>query len=107
MSTVTKPIILDETGHLLVEGFARQNLLLSQLVSAQAQATPVATLNEIHEIVKSGEAPNVFSYGDQINLNYRNGETDYVLPWDIVAFGNFELGDELIFERLSNQKNEQ
>lgn len=93
MSSVTKPIILDETGHLLVEGFARQNLLLSQLVSAQAQATPVATLNEIHEIVRRGEAPNVFSYGDQINLNYKNGNTDYVLPWDIVAFGNFELED--------------
>lgn len=93
MSDVTKPIMLDETGHLIVEGLARQNLLLSQMVSAQAQATPVATLQEIHEIVRAGEAPNVFTYGDQINLNYKNGNTDYVLPWDIVAFGTFELQD--------------
>lgn len=93
MATVTKPIMLDETGHLLVEGFARQNLLLSQLVSASSQATPVSTLNEIHEIVRAGEAENVFSIGDQIMLNYNDGTNDYVLPWDIVHFGNVILQD--------------
>ena len=93
MSEVTKPIILDETGHLIVEGLARQNLLLSELVDAQSHATPVATLREIHEIVRQGEAPNVFSYGDQIMLNYNDGTNDYVLPWDIVAFGDYELED--------------
>lgn len=93
MATVTKPIMLDETGRLLVEGFARQNLLLSQLVSASSQATPVATLNEIHEIVRAGEAANVFSIGDQIMLNYNDGTNDYVLPWDIVHFGNVMLQD--------------
>lgn len=93
MATVTKPIMLDETGHLLVEGFARQNLLLSQLVSASSQATPVTTLNEIHEIVRAGEAANVFSIGDQIMLNYNDGTNDYVLPWDIVHFGNVILQD--------------
>lgn len=90
MSEVTKPIMLDETGHLIAEGLARQNLLLSELVDAQSHATPVATLNEIHEIVRSGVAPNVFSLGDQIMLNYNDGTNDYVLPWDIVAFGEFE-----------------
>lgn len=93
MSEVTKPIMLDETGKLLVEGMARQNLLLSQLISATTEATPVATLNEIHEIVRRGEAPNVFSIGDQINLNYNDGSSDYVLPWDIVHFGDVELQD--------------
>lgn len=93
MSEVTKPIILDETGHLIVEGLARQNILLSELVDAQSHATPVATLREIHEIVRQGEAPNVFSYGDQIMLNYNDGTNDYVLPWDIVAFGNYKLED--------------
>jgi hypothetical protein len=56
MSEVTKPIMLDETGHLIVEGLARQNLLLSELVDAESHATPVATLNEIHEILNTGEA---------------------------------------------------
>lgn len=93
MSEITKPVMLDETGHLIVEGLARQNILLSQLVSASSEATPVATLNEIHEIVRAGEAANVFSIGDQIMANYNNGTTDYVLPFDIVHFGDVELQD--------------
>lgn len=93
MSAVTKPIILDETGKRLAAGIDRQNLLLTQLISAQSQATPVATLNEIHAIVQAGEAPNVFNIGDQLMLNYNDGETDYVLPWDIVHFGNVYLQD--------------
>ncbi len=74
-------------------GFSRLNLLVSELVNEESHATPVATLNEIHEIVRAGEAANVFSYGDQINLNYNDGTNDYVLPWDIVAFGDYELQD--------------
>lgn len=93
MSAITKPIMLDETGHLIVEGLARQNLLLTQMITSQGQATPVATLNEIHEIVRAGEAANVFSIGDQIMLNYNDGTNEYVLPWDIVHFGNVELQD--------------
>lgn len=93
MSEVTKPIILDETGRLIVEGIARQNLLLTQMIATQGTATPVATLNEIHEIVRAGEAPNVFSIGDQIMLNYNDGTNDYVLPWDIVHFEDVELQD--------------
>ena len=92
MSNITKPVMLDSTGHLIVEGIARQNLLLTQMIQ-QAAATPVATLNEIHEIVRAGEAANVFSYGDQIHLNYNDGTNSYVLPWDIVHFGNFLLQD--------------
>lgn len=76
----------------IVSALERQNLLLSQMVSA-AQATPVATLREIHEIVRAGEAANVFSIGDQIMLNYNDGTNDYVLPWDIVHFADVELQD--------------
>lgn len=83
---------LIHTGHLIVEGFARQNLLLAQMVTP-GSATPEAELNEIHAIVQSGEAPNVFRAGDQLMLNYHEGQTDYVLPWDIVHFGDVELQD--------------
>ena len=93
MSDVTKPLVLDETGKGIIAKLDRQNLLLSQLITASGQATPVATLNEIHEIVKAGEAPNVFAIGDQINVNYNDGTNDYVLPFDIVHFGNVELHD--------------
>ena len=83
---------LIDVGHLLVEGFARQNLLLSQMVPT-SEATPSAELAEIHRIVQAGEASNVFSIGDQLMLNYNDGSQSYVLPWDIVHFGNVELQD--------------
>lgn len=85
--------MLDETGHDIVTVLERQNLLISKLISDEKRATPVETLQEIHRIVQTGEAPTTFSYGDQINLNYNDGTNDYVLPWDIVAFGSFELED--------------
>lgn len=81
-----------DVGHLIVEGIARQNLLLAQMLQT-GEATPAAELNEIHRIVQSGEAPNVFSIGEQLMLNYNDGTNSYVLPWDIVHFGNVELQD--------------
>lgn len=93
MSMITKPPLLDETGHLIVEGIARQNLLLTQLLSAAGEATPIVTLNEIHEIVRSGEADKVFAFGDQIFLNYNDGTNSYVLPFDIVHFADVTLQD--------------
>ena len=92
MSGIIKPIILDETGQLIAEELARQNYLLSELIS-ESEAIPAATLHEIHKIVQSGDAEHIFGIGDQINLNYRDGSTNYVLPWDIVQFGDFELED--------------
>lgn len=93
MSEITKPIMLNETGQLIADGIARQNLLLAELVASSGQATPVSTLNEIASIVRAGNAENVFDIGDQIMLNYNDGSHDYVLPWDIVHFGNVQLGD--------------
>ena len=81
-----------DVGHLMVEGMARQNLLLAQILQT-GESTPAAELAEIHRIVQSGEAPNIFSVGEQLMLNYNDGTSDYVLPWDIVHFGNVELQD--------------
>lgn len=92
MSLITEPIILDKTGKLLVEGIARQNMLLAQMVTP-GEATPSAELAEIHAIVQAGQAPNIFRVGDQLMLNYNDGSSGYVLPWDIVGFGNVELQD--------------
>ena len=92
-TTITKPLLLDETGHLIVEGIARQNLLLAQMVTASTSATSEVELAEIHAIVQSGEAENVFNIGDQLMLNYNDGSTDYVLPWDIVHFDDVTLED--------------
>lgn len=83
---------LIDAGNQIVAGIARQNLLLSQMVPV-SEATPAAELAEIHRIVQAGEAPSVFNIGDQLMLNYNDGEQAYVLPWDIVHFGNVELQD--------------
>lgn len=83
---------LIHTQHLLVEGFARQNLLLAQMVESGSGASE-AELREIHAIVQSGEASSVFRVGDQVLLNYNDGTNDYVLPWDIVDFRDVEIED--------------
>ena len=92
-------MLLDETFgaqmHNLTGVLERQNLLLTRMISAEA-ATPAATLAEIHEIVRTGEAADVFSIGDQIMLNYNDGSQSYVIPWDIVHFGDVELQDSEI-----------
>lgn len=93
MSDITKPVMLDETGHIIAAALEQQNLLISELISNERHATPIETLREIHRIVQAGEAPETFSYGDQINLNYNDGTNDYILPWNVVAFGSFELED--------------
>ena len=92
-SLVTKPLLLDETGKELVGGIERQNLLLTRLISASAEETPIATLNEIREIVARGEAPLVFNVGDQINVKWNDGTSDYILPFDITHFGDVEIQD--------------
>lgn len=51
-------------------------------------------LESIVGIVQSGEAPNVFNIGDQINIPWSDeGTTDYTLPFDIVDFNDVELQD--------------
>ena len=74
-NTFSVDLMTESTGKEIVGALDRQNLLLTRMITAESEATPVATLNEIHEIVMAGEAPNVFHYGDQINVNYNNGFT--------------------------------
>lgn len=83
---------LINAGDRVVGSIDRQNLLLAQMIQV-GEATPAAELTEIHRIVQAGEAPLVFSIGDQLMLNYNDGTNSYVLPWDIVHFGNVELQD--------------
>ena len=92
-NTFSVDLFTESTGKEIVGALDRQNLLLTRMITAADDATPVATLNEIHEIVQAGEAPNVFHYGDQINVNYNNGTTDFVLPFDITHFGDVVLQD--------------
>jgi hypothetical protein len=90
---VDKFLMTEEAGKQIAASIDRQNMLLTRMINAQEGATPVTTLQEIHRIVQAGEAPGVFGIGDQIMLNYNDGAESYVLPWDIVHFGNVELAD--------------
>lgn len=90
---VDKFLMTEEAGRQIASAIDRQNMLLTRIINAQEGATPVTTLQEIHRIVQAGEAQGVFGIGDQIMLNYNDGAQDYVLPWDIVHFGDVELAD--------------
>lgn len=90
---VDKFLMTEEAGRQIASAIDRQNMLLTRMINAQEGATPVTTLQEIHRIVQAGEAQGVFGIGDQIMLNYNDGAQDYVLPWDIVHFGDVELAD--------------
>lgn len=93
MSTITKPVILDETGQAIVEKLHTQNVLL-QAIAGAGQIEPWSSYAEIEAIVRSGNADKVFAYGDQIIVPYTatNG-TVYQMPFDVVHFGNVELAD--------------
>lgn len=93
MPTQATPLNIERKMDELNGVLERQNILLTRMITSQEQADPVATLNEIHEIVRAGEAPNVFSIGDQINVNWSDSSRSYVLPFDIVHFGEVELQD--------------
>ena len=93
MSKVTKPALLDETGQQIVEKLHTQNLLLNVLANSAIEGA--TSLDEIHRIVKSGNASKVFNIGDQIIVPWTDRATNktYQVPLDIVHFANVELQD--------------
>lgn len=86
MSQITSPILLDST-------FAAKldvtNSLLASMVMGHVQKEK--SLTEIRSIVAQGLAPKVFTIGDQINVDWSDGTNSYVVPLDVVHFGNVEL----------------
>lgn len=93
MSKVTKPALLDETGQQIVEKLHTQNLLLNVLANSAIEGA--TSLDEIHRIVKSGNAAKVFNIGDQIIVPWTDKAANktYQVPLDIVHFANVELQD--------------
>lgn len=94
MSAITKPVILDETGKQIVEKLHTQNLLLDILAGATLEHTE--NLDEIANIVRSGEANKIFNIGDQIVVPWTDPVADktWSMPFDIVHFGNVTLEDQ-------------
>jgi len=84
MSLITSPIMLDATGQQIAEALHRQNLLLDVIAKTGIEHTE--NLDEIHEIVRSGKAKDVFTVGDQIIVPWTDVATgrEYSMPFDIV-----------------------
>lgn len=89
---ITKPILLDETGKQLLQAMNRQNAIL-EVMAADKLAELTTNLEEIHRLVREGIAHEVLEIGDQINVPWSDGTTNYVMPFDIVHFGEVELAD--------------
>lgn len=93
MSTVKKPILLDETGKEIVAHMRTQNALLSAIARESIKA--LTSWKDIQAIVRQGLAPEIFHIGDQFIVPWKDVEADktYDVPLDIVHFGNVELKD--------------
>ena len=93
MSTVKKPILLDETGKEIVAHMRTQNALLSAI--ARESISTLTSWKEIQAIVRQGLAKEIFHIGDQFIVPWKDVEADktYDVPLDIVHFGDVELQD--------------
>lgn len=93
MSTVKKPILLDETGKEIVAHMRTQNALLSAI--ARESIGAFTSWKDIQAIVRRGLAPEIFHIGDQFIVPWKDVVADksYDVPLDVVHFGDVELKD--------------
>ena len=93
MSTVKKPILLDETGKEMVSAMHTQNILLGAI--ARESIKNVTSWKDIQTLVKQGLAKEIFRIGDQFIVPWKDVVADktYNVPLDIVHFGDVELQD--------------
>ena len=74
MSKITEPMLLDKTGQQFLGLMEKQNELLTAIASGyNYKPTSIA---DVFAVVQSGNASQVFNYGDQI-----------ILPWTDKATG--------------------
>lgn len=87
-------IFNSEQGDRLLDAVAQQNAIL-RVIASDKMATVTTDFKEIQRIVKTGNASAIFNIGDQINVPWRDvsGNQDYVMPFDIVHFGDVTLKD--------------
>lgn len=94
MSSVTKPMFLDETGKQVLDVMKQQTAYLGAL--ARSSVNTIATnWKDIHAIVQQGLAPTLFNIGDQLICKWKDvvADTTYDVPLDVVHFGNVTLKD--------------
>lgn len=84
MSKITEPMLLDKTGQQFLGLMEKQNELLTAIASGyNYKPTSIA---DVFAVVQSGNASQVFNYGDQIILPWTDKATGktYECPLDVV-----------------------
>lgn len=92
MATVTKPIILDETGESIAAGIDRQNTLIGALVKSKIDESTLSW-GAVRRIVQDRLAPVFFDIGDILWGKWTKGSTEYSVPWVVTHFEDVELQD--------------
>lgn len=92
MSSVTKPMMLDETGKRIANALELSNVYLSALAKEDVD-TNINDLKYIGEIVRKGLAPKLFNIGDQIVVPWTDITINktYNMPFNIVDFRTVTL----------------
>lgn len=107
MSSIKKPILLDETGVQLVdtikEALDESKLQTSALrtqaamlsVIARGSMSNITSWRDIQALVRQGWAREVFHVGDQFVIKWTNKATGtvYDVPLDVVHFGDVKLAN--------------
>lgn len=79
---------LDALNHLI----SHQNASLD-VIAADKRASFITNLGAIAELVANDELLEVLDYGDRINLSWKNGTTEYTLPFNLCHLENATLED--------------
>lgn len=87
-------LIKDSTGQAIVSELQKQNVFLEE-IAASKMSELTADLKGIHQLVKDGLASQVFSVGDQLNIEWTDTATNtkYTVPHDIIGFRDVTLAD--------------
>jgi len=93
MSTVKKPILLDETGKEIVSALRTNNAMLSAI--ARESISKLSSWKDIQALVRQGLAKEIFHIGDQFIIPWKDTAADksYDVPLDVVHFGDVTLKD--------------
>lgn len=90
---LTEVPIINEQLDLLNHLIAHQNAAIDVL-AADKRSELLTNLGAIAELVKNDELLEVMGYGDRINLIWKNGQTEYTLPFNLCHLENATLENQ-------------
>lgn len=97
MSSITKPVLLDETGKRMVDEMRKQTVLMTKIAGGTSDGE--MSWDDISYYVRNGLGPDMFRIGDQFIIPWKDKrpwdvvETSYNLTFDVVHHGKAILLD--------------